>query len=154
MDIDETTLSGYCEMRREDFHYDGKAFNAWVVSEEASVAIPGAKRLFDEARHLGVTVFFITGRDGATEPGKTVDQTAQTAHNLKLAGFDGYGGLYLRPADMLHGKTIAYKSAMREKIIAQGYRIVMSIGDQWSDLLGAPQATVSVKLPNPMYFIP
>jgi hypothetical protein len=30
----------------------------------------------------------------------------------------------------------------------------MSVGDQWSDLLGDPQAEVNVKLPNPFYFLP
>jgi hypothetical protein len=30
----------------------------------------------------------------------------------------------------------------------------MRIGDQWSDLNGEPHAEISVKLPNPFYFIP
>src|ERR1700761_9142239 len=64
MDIDETTLSAYCEMKREDFGYVDAMFNAWVVSPEAAVAIPGALRLFNEARTAGVSVFFITGRPG------------------------------------------------------------------------------------------
>ena len=51
-------------------------------------------------------------------------------------------------------ETIAYKSSERAKIVAAGYKLVMSVGDQWSDLLGEPQAEVSVKLPNPFYFIP
>ena len=50
--------------------------------------------------------------------------------------------------------TIAYKSGERRKIVAGGYRIIMSLGDQWSDLLGDPQADISIKLPNPFYFIP
>jgi hypothetical protein len=41
MDIDETSLSGYCEFARESYGYIGSMFNAWVVSPEASVAIPG-----------------------------------------------------------------------------------------------------------------
>jgi predicted secreted acid phosphatase len=50
--------------------------------------------------------------------------------------------------------TIEYKSAERRKIVEKGYHIVLSVGDQWSDLLGDPQAEVSVKLPNPFYFLP
>jgi hypothetical protein len=50
--------------------------------------------------------------------------------------------------------TIEYKSSERRRIVAQGYTIMLSVGDQWSDLLGDPQAEVSVKLPNPFYFLP
>jgi predicted secreted acid phosphatase len=44
--------------------------------------------------------------------------------------------------------TVEYKSAERKKIVDAGYRIVMSVGDQWSDLDGESRAEVSVKLPN------
>jgi hypothetical protein len=50
--------------------------------------------------------------------------------------------------------TIEYKSEERHRILDKGYRIVLSVGDQWSDLLGEPKAEVSVKLPNPFYFLP
>ena len=32
MDIDETSLTGYCEMRREDFGYIGTMFNTWIIA--------------------------------------------------------------------------------------------------------------------------
>jgi predicted secreted acid phosphatase len=50
--------------------------------------------------------------------------------------------------------TVEYKSLERKKIVEKGYTIVMSVGDQWSDLSGEPHAQVSVKLPNPFYFLP
>ena len=157
MDIDETTLSSYCEMRREDFGYIGSLFKAWVVSPDAAVAIPGAVRLFNEAKAAGVAVFFITGRPGTPEPSaatKAADQTAATAHNLEAAGFHGWTGLQLRNGLENGMTTIAYKSGERERIVARGYKVVLNVGDQWSDLLGAPQAEFSVKLPNPFYFLP
>jgi hypothetical protein len=157
MDIDETTLSSYCEMKREDFGYVGPMFNGWVVSPEAAVAIPGALRLFNEAKTAGVAVFFITGRPGVPETSGVnaqADQTAATARNLEAAGFHGWAGLALRNGPENSMKTIKYKSEERGKIVGKGYRIVMSVGDQWSDLLGDPQAGVSVKLPNPFYFLP
>jgi hypothetical protein len=153
MDIDETTLSSYCEMQREDYGYVGSMFNAWVVSPEAAVTIPGALRLFNDAKADGVAVFFITGRPGAQEKGAQNDQTAATAKNLEAAGFHGWAGLRLRNGPENGMSTIAYKSGERAKI-AKDYRIVMSVGDQWSDLLGDPQAGLSVKLPNPFYFLP
>ena len=64
MDIDETALSGYCEMKREDYGFIGSMFNSWVVTADASLPIPGGVRLFRQARAAGVEVFFITGRPG------------------------------------------------------------------------------------------
>lgn len=77
-----------------------------------------------------------------------------TAKNLETAGFHGWAGLRLRNGDEGHMATIPYKTKERRQIVADGYRIIMSLGDQWSDLLGDPQADVSVKLPNPFYFLP
>jgi hypothetical protein len=154
MDIDETTLSSYCEMQREDYGYVGSMWNAWVVTPEAAVAIPGALRFFHEAKKDGVAVFFITGRPGMQEAKSSqTDQTAATAKNLEAAGFRGWAGLRLRNGAENTAATISYKSEERGKI-AKEYSIVVSVGDQWSDLLGEPQAAVSVKLPNPFYFLP
>jgi hypothetical protein len=151
MDIDDSTLSTYCEMERESFGYVGPMFNGWVVSPEAAVAIPGALRLFNQAKAAGVAVFFITGRPGMGAP---TNQTAATAKNLEAAGFHGWTGLALRNGEENSMATIAYKSGERQKIVGKRYNIVLSVGDQWSDLLGDPQAAVSVKLPNPFYFLP
>lgn len=157
MDIDETTLSSYCEMKRMDFGYVATMSNAWVVTPEAAVAIPGALRLFNEAKAAGVAVFFITGRPGAPNPAfehPEANQTEATEHNLEAAGFRGWAGLALRNGAENGMITIEYKSSERARIVAKGYRILLSVGDQWSDLLGDPQAEVSVKLPNPFYFLP
>ena len=155
MDIDDTSLSSYCEMKREAFGYVGPMFNGWVVTPEAAVAIPGALRLFHEAGAAGLAVFFITGRPGVQVQGSGgTDQTAATAKNLEAAGFHGWAGLALRNGAENSMATIAYKAAERQKIVGKGYRIALSVGDQWSDLLGDPQAGVSVKLPNPFYFLP
>jgi len=145
-DIDETSLSSYCEMQREAFGYIKPMSNVWVVSPEAAVAIPGAVRLFNRARSAGVDVFFITGRPES--------QTTATARNLEAAGYHGWKGLALRNAMETSMPTVAYKSGRRKQIVAQGYRLILSVGDQWSDLNGDPKAEVSVKLPNPFYFLP
>jgi hypothetical protein len=43
---------------------------------------------------------------------------------------------------------------VRAGIVAEGYTIVLNVGDQWSDLKGKPEAEFSVKYPDPYYFIP
>jgi predicted secreted acid phosphatase len=62
--------------------------------------------------------------------------------------------LVLRAKEEEHETAVVYKSSERRKIVEQGYTIIMSVGDQWSDLDGEPRAEISVKLPNPFYFIP
>lgn len=146
LDIDETSLTNYCEEKREDFGYIASMFNAWAVSPEASMPIPGTLRLFDHAREAGVAVFFLTGRPG--------EQREATARNLRAAGYKNWSGLRLRVGDEKKMSTVEYKSTERRKIVEDGYRIVMNVGDQWSDLNGEPRGTVSVKLPNPFYYLP
>jgi len=146
LDIDETSLSNYCEMKREDYGFISVPFNEWEVSPEADMALPGTLRLFRKARAAGVEVFFITGRPG--------EQRQATARNLEAAGYKGWKGLSLREGAQKTMATVQYKSEERKKIVDAGYRIVMSVGDQWSDLNGEPRAEISVKLPNPFYYLP
>jgi len=144
LDIDETTLSNYEEMVKADFAYDSKAFNAWVESD-AAPAIPGTLRIFKEAQRLGVSVFFLTGR-----PVSQLDATEKNLHNQ---GFDKWQELILRAPGQGTLTALQYKSCERGKIVAEGYRIILNVGDQWSDLRGKPEAELSVKYPDPYYFI-
>ncbi len=145
LDIDETTLSSYCEWRREDFGYIDAMFNAWVVTPQADVAIPGTLRLFKEARAAGVTVFFVTGRPES--------QRAATERNLRAAGFIGWERVVMRSQSELHIPTLEYKPLARKKIAAQGYRLLMSVGDQCErPERRLRERELSVKLPNPFGF--
>ncbi|HMF62885.1 MAG TPA: HAD family acid phosphatase [Edaphobacter sp.] len=146
LDIDETSMSGFCELRREDYGFLLASFNKWVVTPEAAVPIPGTLRLFDKARAAGLEVFFITGRRDELRDA--------TEKNLTLAGYKGWKGLALRNGPQKTMATVEYKSEERKKIVDAGYRIVMSVGDQWSDLNGTSKAEISVKLPNPFYYLP
>lgn len=51
------------------------------------------------------------------------------------------------------GSAVEYKSEKRTKLVAEGYRIVGNVGDQWSDILGADKGERTFKLPDPMYYI-
>lgn len=146
LDIDETSLSNWAVELHNDFGYIVADSNT-CITLQCSRAIPGTLRLYKEAVADKVSVFFITGRP---EP-----QRADTAANLKAEGFATWEHLYLRPVDHPKGQSTAdYKSSDRAEIVKQGYRIVLNVGDQMSDLEGAPLAEHSVKLPNPFYFIP
>lgn len=146
LDIDETSLSSYCEEIREDFGYIPAMNDPWIVSAEAAVPVPGTVRLAAHAQALGVSVFFITGRPER--------QREATAQNLKLAGYSDWKHLSLRQTADVGVATGMFKAAERQKIVDAGYRIVLNMGDQWSDLDGAPMAEHSIKLPNPFYYLP
>jgi acid phosphatase len=144
-DIDETVLSNWKELMKLNLGFYQPLEDEWERSEKAE-AIPGSVALYKQAVASGVTVFFITGRP---EPMRDV-----TAANLRDQGMDEWKGLVLRAKQEEQETAVVYKSSERRKIVEQGYTIIMSVGDQWSDLDGEPRAEISVKLPNPFYFIP
>lgn len=144
LDIDETSLSNWDEMSTANFEYDSKSFNSWVESAQAP-AIPGTLRVYNEARQLGVKVFFLTGRPDS--------QRASTETNLRVRGFSTWQQLIMRSPEQGKMTALIYKTVERAKIVAAGYRIALNIGDQWSDLRGVPEAEYSVKYPDPYYFI-
>ena len=75
-----------------------------------------------------------------------------SARNLAAAGYTGYEKLLLKPQDVkVH--AVEFKSGERQKLEDAGYVIVGNIGDQWSDLLGAPEGARTFKLPDPMYYV-
>jgi acid phosphatase len=145
LDIDETSLSNYQELDTSGFNYVERDFNAWVDTAQAP-AIAGTLRLYKEAQKLGVSIFFITGRPET--------QRAVTERNLTEQGYANWQKLILRPASMATESTTVFKSAMRAQIVGEGYKLVVNVGDQWSDLNGEPHAEFSVKYPDPFYLIP
>lgn len=145
LDIDETSLTNYSQKLRAGFNYVPRDWDAWVDAASAP-AIPGTLRLYKEAQRLGVSVFFITGRPES--------QRAATERNLEAQGFTNWQKLILRPESAAKETTTEYKSSMRAGIVREGYKLVLNVGDQWSDLKGTPEAEYSVKYPDPFYLIP
>jgi acid phosphatase len=144
LDIDETALSNWAEIESANFEYNRDEFNAWIASAQAP-PIAATLRLYQEARQLGVAVFFLTGRPES--------QRASTETNLRLRGFSEWEKLILRSPAQKGSTALEFKSSERRKIVSAGYRIVMNVGDQWSDLRGQPRAEYSVKYPNPFYLV-
>ena len=156
LDIDETSLSNWLQMAQDDFGYINQGActlkphepcgaTAWQLEHTAPVLKPTLD-LFNTARKLDVTVFFVTGRSDRP------DLRTATANNLKAVGYDGYADLIMRPEDS-GGPVRIFKTAARKTIAAQGFTIIANVGDQQSDLDGG-YAEQPFKLPNPFYFIP
>ncbi|GIK78069.1 MAG: acid phosphatase [Actinomycetes bacterium] len=143
LDIDETSLSNYEHLADNGFG-DATAALATSLFAADAPAVDATLELFDDARDLRVSVFFITGR-----PDLPIVR-APTEANLAAAGYSGWRELVLKPSDA-HG-TVPYKSGARAEIEDDGYRILLNVGDQDSDLKGG-HADKAYKLPNPFYFI-
>lgn len=142
LDIDETALSNYEDLERLYFTHNVPALTAAYMLSGAQPISP-VLTLYKEAKEHNVAVFFISERPN------TPEMVSVTVNNLRKAGFDQWQELVLKPID--NDESIKdFKTKARRNISAQGYDIVLNIGDQSSDLQGG-FAEVKVKIPNPFY---
>lgn len=123
-------------------------------------------QLISIARQAHWSIFFVTGRPQS--------QHDATVGNLEKVGIgdptrisNSLDGLFTKPnsgdpfPSYVHCdtdgnpacSTIEYKSSTRAHLQALGYDIRGNFGDQDSDLSGG-HSDLSVKMPNPMYYLP
>jgi predicted secreted acid phosphatase len=153
LDLDDTSELTYGHNADHDFGYDPEKFDEAIRNGEFP-AIEPTMEFANFAAAEGVKVFFVTGRH---EELRDV-----TLKNLANAGYPAPTEAVLKPDENppdwlpcgLECTTVEYKSSARAHIEdAHGVTIVVNMGDQQSDLDGG-HAEHTVKLPNPMYFIP
>jgi putative acid phosphatase of HAD superfamily subfamily IIIB len=142
LDVDETALSNWENIRRTDFAFSRVEYLGWEREMRATPIRPTLE-LFQFAKGQGLATIFITGR--------TESEREWTTKDLESAGYQGWTLLVMRQADSPKPAG-EFKSAERKKLRAQGYLIVENVGDQASDLAGDP-ALRSFKLPNPFYLV-
>jgi acid phosphatase len=153
LDIDETSLSnwpaykvngwarivnGGCDIERGPC-----GLRAWQASGR-SLALKPTLELDKRAKSLGVAVFFISARPP--------DLREATEKNLRDQGFE-WDEVVLLPPNASFPGAADFKAAERRKIAERGYTILLTMGDQQSDLKGG-YAERTFKLPNPVYFLP
>jgi acid phosphatase len=153
LDIDETSLSnwpayrlnGWCRVVRGpcDVEKGPCGLRAWQAMGRSPALAPTVA-LVQRARDLGVAVFFISGRPPSMR--------AATERNLKAAGYS-WTEVILLPGRAKFASAVDFKGPERRKITERGYTIVLSMGDQDSDLAGG-FAERTFKLPNPVYRLP
>ncbi|KAI3411533.1 uncharacterized protein J3R85_017827 [Psidium guajava] len=124
--------------------YNSTQFNEWVMTGEAP-ALPETLKPYREVLKLGIKPIFLTGR--------SKDQRKITSAHLRNAGFHKWEMLILKGSAYSGTTAMAYKSNKRRKVEESGYRIVGTIGDQWSDVLGTHSGNRTFKLPDPLYYI-
>jgi predicted secreted acid phosphatase len=141
-DIDETTLSNARHIQANDYGYLPKVWDAWVAEGQATAIYP-VQAVYNTAVNAGIDVFFITGR--------TPDGAAATERNLRQVGYETWARIIYKPVDFAEPAR-AFKIDARRKLAAEGYLIILNIGDQNSDLVGG-YAEKIFKLPNPFYIV-
>lgn len=140
-DIDETLFDNRQEFA-EHPEFKWSYFAAWLKKSDAPLLKPTAE-LLSWARDNGFAIFLVTGRHEK--------HRADTIVNL-IRNKVAYDGLYMRnntdsrPAE-------DFKTEARTAIQVAGFKVIVSIGDQFSDLYGG-FAEDCEKLPNRMYYIP
>lgn len=143
LDIDETALTNWGYLTAVGFNLSPVTFEAWV-GKHNDPALDSTLSFYREAKAAGIPVFFITGRKEMLR--------ADTVRQLRAAGYAGWAGLFMAPIAYRQDSVVPYKSGVRKKLTGEGWKIVINMGDQWSDLEGGYGET-AVKLPNPFYFI-
>jgi predicted secreted acid phosphatase len=153
LDIDETSLSNWPAYRLNgwgrvvngacDLQQGPCGLRAWQALGQSKALAP-TLALARHARELGVAVFFISGR-----PPSLRDATER---NLREQGYE-WTAVILLPEGAQFASAADFKTPERRKITEQGYTIVLSVGDQESDLKGG-FAERTFKLPNPVYYLP
>ena len=144
-DIDETLLNNYGYWSTQDpaFTFNGPAFTTWSESCGQSAIGPTVK-FYKIAQRWGVDVALITGRAESLRKA--------TRDCLTKRGITGWETLILKgPNDTRNAAR--YKADARGVLERRGYTILISVGDQLSDMAHGREMA-GIWLPNPMYFIP
>lgn len=143
LDIDETSLSNYNDMKRLDF---GGTIQQIRLEEDKGTdpAIKPTLALYQFANDHHLAIIFLTGRYEY--------ERESTEKNLRDTGYTHWDKLIFRYGKYASTKASVYKTAMRKKLTENGYEIILNMGDQLSDIDGG-YAEKTFKLPNPYYFI-
>ncbi|QCE35596.1 acid phosphatase [Acetobacteraceae bacterium] len=153
LDIDETTLSQWEVIKANQFAYfksggchlpSGPCSEKGWIKKERAVAFDSTRSLIEEAQKRHVAVFFITGR--------SEKYRSHVIKNLHKEHINNWTSLYMRGIGDVRS-AIDYKTPLRKNIEAQGYQIILNMGDQPTDLVGGHGGKTFL-LPNPFYKVP
>lgn len=162
LDVDETVLDNSPYQARlvlDNETYDSASWQAWCREASAS-AVPGALAFTRAAEEKGVQVIYLTNRDAAVEE--------PTRANLQRLGFP------MDPDEdvlLTQGEIPAWKASdkiPRRQAVAENYRIVLLIGDNFGDFASEVDTSIAereqkaatfdrywgtrwIVLPNPQY---
>ena len=164
VDVDETVLDNspyQARLVRDGTSYNDASWAAWVDEQQAQ-AVPGAVAFAELAASKGVTMIYISNRTAAMKDA--------TVANLRKVGFPvADDSVYLGLGTPVPGCTeVGSEKGCRRQLAAQQYRVLMQVGDQFTDFLQVEDNTLAARdalldqyqgwigsrwwiLPNPTY---
>jgi len=142
-DVDETVLSNYELAEQMGFGYVYEMNKKWNAEMKAP-AFPQVKELYDFLIEKGTRIVFLTGRN--------IPEYEVTYKNLKQEGYEVFDTLITQREYEYELTAQEFKSSKRKELVEEGYEIIGTVGDQWSDLNGDYHG-IQVKIPNYLYLI-
>jgi len=142
-DVDETVLNNYGLAELMGFGYVYEMNKKWNAELKAP-AIPQVKELYDFLIEKGAGIVFLTGRN--------IPEYEVTYKNLKQEGYEVFDTLITQREYEYELSATEFKSSKRKELTEEGYEIIGTVGDQWSDLNGEYHG-IQVKIPNYLYLI-
>jgi acid phosphatase len=128
LDLDETVLDNSSQqvgVIRSGKPFTEEGFVKWV-NEARAGAIPGAVAFLHAAQLKGVAPHYITNR--TCNPSDADDPTVKVLVNLRIP----------YSPDRLLCKTAGSNKTDRRKLVAQKYRILLLVGDDFNDFTAVP----------------
>ncbi len=145
-DMDDTLVSWYPDYSDPAVNWqENPPVQEQIMQACGTPAIAPSVNLLKRARARGVAIVVISGRKQAQAP--------YTASCLEKIGVTGVRQLILRSPGNEEMTATVFNSRARARLVRQGWKIALSLGDQVSDM-GGGHADAGFLLPNPMYFIP
>ena len=144
-DIDETLFNNYSYWANQTppFSLDDTNWTTYVQNCDTSVNGP-VRDFYRLAQDRGFKVAVITGRP--------VSETSITKDCLREKGITGWTA-YIGKPDSSTQTASVFKAQARASLQKKGFTILVSVGDQISDMAGGHLGG-GIWLPNPIYFIP
>jgi len=161
LDLDETVLDNsehQASLAAQRIAFDNDKWNAWVRQSKAT-AVPGAIEFLKFAQMRGVALVYVTNRIC-----KANDENDPTVKNLRRLGAPW------APARLLCREGSGSDKGARRTAVAETYRVLLLIGDDFQDFVSVPSEQNSIAgrreilgpnqqffgdrwflLPNPMY---
>lgn len=141
VDVDETVLDNspyQARLVRDGSSYNDATWAEWVDEQKAE-PVPGAVRFAQLAASKGVTMIYISNR--------TVAMKDATLANLRKVGFPvANDSVYLGLGMEVPGcKQVGSEKGCRRQLVAQQYRVLMQVGDQFTDFLEIEDNTLPTR---------
>lgn len=143
MDVDDTAISSFPEMKRRDFNSIPPLDLIWTLRKKAP-AINEILKFYKYVREKNIGVVFLSER---------VSQAKEnTEENLRDVGYNDFIDLIVHDETNTFEEPQVFKENQRRMMIELGYNIIMTIGDQDCDVDGE-YAGAKIKIPNGLYII-